>query len=132
MTKIIAGNPRTSLPPAPEGMSVHTSTGGTPFPGPGGGYPLPRSRWGIPPSLGGTPFPGRGIPPSQAGGYHLPRQGYPHLAPFPGGGTLPRWGGYIPPEQHSMYLLRGGRYASCVHAGGLSCVRKATLCWGMR
>ena len=25
-------------------------------------------------------------------------------------------------EQHSEYLLHGGQYASCVHAGGLSCV----------
>ena len=24
-------------------------------------------------------------------------------------------------EQHSEHLLRGGRCASCVHAGGLSC-----------
>ena len=54
--------------------------------------------------------------------------------PWPGG-TYPGWGvptlaeeclpkvGTIPPEteQHSKYLLNGGRYASCVHAAGLSC-----------
>ena len=30
-------------------------------------------------------------------------------------------GGYLQPEQHSMYLLCSGQYASCVHAG-LSCL----------
>ena len=30
--------------------------------------------------------------------------------------------GYVPQlEQHSMYLLCDREYASCVHAGGLSC-----------
>ena len=33
-----------------------------------------------------------------------------------GGGGTPH-----PLEQHSEHLLRGRRYASCVHAGGLSC-----------
>ena len=40
-------------------------------------------------------------------------------------GYPPRHGtGYPPPpetDQHSEHLLRAGRYASCVHAGGLSC-----------
>ena len=34
--------------------------------------------------------------------------------------------------QHREYLLHGGRYASCVHAGGLSClefVLVASSCW---
>ena len=51
----------------------------------------------------------------------------------PGGGTrvrYPPWGGYpgqVPPRggtrvgQQKEYSLHGGRYASCVHAGGLSC-----------
>ena len=30
-------------------------------------------------------------------------------------------GGSAKIEQHREYLLHGGRYASCVHAGGLSC-----------
>ena len=50
------------------------------------------------PFLGGYPSPSRGIP-------------WPGL-------------GYPPPpktEQQSEHLLHGGRYASCVHAGGLSC-----------
>ena len=64
------------------------------------GDPLPRSRQGVPPSSwwAGTPIP-------LMGG-----------TPFPGPG-----GGYPQKEQHSMYLLRGGRYASCVHVAGLSC-----------
>ena len=37
------------------------------------------------------------------------------------GPTSGRRGGVPPTEQHGVYLLRGGRYASCVHAGGLSC-----------
>ena len=46
------------------------------------------------------------------------------------GGTLPRGGGVLPGgtlpggtqvEQQKEYSLHGGRYASCVHAGGLSC-----------
>ena len=68
-----------------------------------GGRGTPSSWWwgGVPhPTDGGGGGPAPGTPP--AGG---PRPGYP------------------PPhqEQHSVYLLRGGRYASCVHAGGLSC-----------
>ena len=35
----------------------------------------------------------------------------------------PSQGGYPPArtDQHSEHLLRGRRYASCIHAGGLSC-----------
>ena len=74
------------------------------------GYPLPRSR------QGGTPFPGPGrvrisrweVPPSQVQVGDTPSQ--------VGGG------GYPLPEQHSEHLLRGGWCASCVHAGGLSCI----------
>ena len=77
-----------------EGVPPSSWHGGVPHPADGGRYPLPRSRWGVPhPANGGYP-PSRGSP----------RQGYPP-----------------PPEQHRVYLLRGGRYASCVHAGGLSC-----------
>ena len=51
--------------------------------------------------------------------------GVPWLGGYPGwgvpwpGGTLP--GGGTQLGQHREYLLHGGRYASCVHAGGLSC-----------
>ena len=43
-----------------------------------------------------------------------------------GGGAYLGQGRYPPSpartDQHSEHLLRGGRYASCVHAGGLSCL----------
>ena len=71
--------------------------------------------------MGGTPFLGPGG--GGGGGYLLPRSGQ-------GGGTMgrgyscpgqiPEQGGYPQLEQHSVYLLPSGRYASCVHAGGLS------------
>ena len=100
---------------------------------------------GYPPAQqGGTclgyPPPGRGRPPRVTPAWQgAPAQGTPHLAggtcpgyPPPSRGHLPRvpptWQGVpargTPPhqEQHSVYLLRGGRYASCVHAGGLSCL----------
>ena len=102
-------------------VSVHTGGGGYPIPGPGGwrGYPIPG------PGRGGTPFPGPGggvaHPRSRQGGTHpgTPQQGDTHLGYPLAGGTHP---GYPPPhqEQHSVYLLCGGRYASCIHAG-LSC-----------
>ena len=75
-------------------------------PGPGGGYPLA----------------GRGTPPTRQG--YSPTQvqvgGYPGYPP-PGRGTPP-------PDQHSVYLLRGGRYASCVHAGGLFLFQRKKIC----
>ena len=95
-------------------------------------YPLPRSGqggylsqlmgvtpsqvWRVPhwrgyPAWKGVPA-SRGYPPARG----TPQQGVP-----PGGGT-PLAGATSLPEQHSMYLLRGGRCASCVHAGGLSCL----------
>ena len=42
--------------------------------------------------------------------------GTPHPPPTP-----PWLDGVPSPHQHSEHLLRGGRNASCVHAGGLSC-----------
>ena len=92
-----------------------------------GGYPLPRSRWGVPSSqvqVGGAgyplPLPGKGVPlPPPGKGVPFPPPGkgvppWPGLIPGRGGG------GYPLPEQHSMYLLRGRWCASCVHAGELS------------
>ena len=79
---------------------------------PGKGYPPPHQQDKIPPcpDLGrGTPLPGpgKGVPPSRSD---------------------PRTGGYPQLEQHSMYLLRAGWYASSVYAGGLSCqIRFAPL-----
>ena len=70
--------------------------GGTPsIPGPGRGVPHPRSRW-------------RGVPPSRT------KWGNPPPPPMPPPPAVRR-------QQHSEHLLRDGRYASCVHAGWLSC-----------
>ena len=88
---------------------------GYPIPGlDGGGVHHPRSAWA---GGGGT----WGIPLDQV------RMGYPP-PPGPGMGYPPDLGwGNPPPDlgwgspRHSEHLLRGGRCASCVHAGGLSC-----------
>ena len=79
--------------------------------------------WG---SWGGVPCQvqlGRGVPCQvQLGGYPVGGT----LAggvPWPGGtltGGYPGRGG-TQLGQHREYLLHGGRYTSCVHAGGLSC-----------
>ena len=81
--------------------------GGVPHPT-DGGYPLPRSGLGVlHPADRGYPFPGGG---------------YPTWEGVPLAGGPPTSRGYPPPDQHSVYLLRGRRCASCVHAGGLSCL----------
>ena len=96
--------------------------GGSPFPGRDRRYLHPRgyppvSRMGYHPIWnwkGGTPHPTQswegGHPPAGSG------KGYP-----PQSRSGPRTGGTPQPKQHSVYLLRGGWYTSCVHAGGLSC-----------
>ena len=82
----------------------------------GGRVPHPLSTGGTPSTLdGGTPIlPNKGVPPSSPDG------GYPILLmrapPY-----QVRTGGYLQLEQHNVYLLCGGRYASCIHARGLSC-----------
>ena len=99
------------------GYPARSSCGGT-LPGPAGGYP----GWG------GTLA--RGVPWSGgtlAGGYPgwggTLAGGYPGQVPPP---SQVRMGGY--PDrggtqvgQQKEYSLHGGRYASCVHAGGLFC-----------
>ena len=117
----------------------------------GGTLPGPARGVGVPwpggyPGQGGTlaeggtlarGYPGQGgtLPGGTlAGGYPArgyPGRGYPGRG-YPGqGGTLPGgipWPGGVPCQggtqlgQHREYLLHGGRYASCVHAGGLSCL----------
>ena len=80
------------------------------------GYPPPNKKgWGYPPLGldGGTPHPDIGwrSPPS------CPGKGIPDPLSWPR-----TWmGGDSQQEQQSEYLLRGGWYASCVYAGGLSC-----------
>ena len=126
------------LPPASEGcgkvifsVCPHLRGGGdTPSQVSGRGVPHLRSE------VGGTPSQVRGVPHVWGGG--TPSQGVPHACEVPhvwagtpclGGGGYPMSGGGYPisppphcAEQHSEHLLRGGRCASCVHAGGLSCV----------
>ena len=105
----------------------------------GGGYPGQVQPRGVPqPGLAsGVPSRGHlpGVPPSQVriGGYlgwEVPQPGGAHLGyPFqpgqdggyparrvPAGGTP-----YPGTEQHMEYMIRRGRYAPCVQAGGLSC-----------
>ena len=73
----------------------------------GGGVPGLRSGGGTPSQVWL-----RGVPSLRFGGVpHLRSGGYPISGP-----------GYPPQtDHHSKLLLRGGQYASCVHAGGLSC-----------
>ena len=96
----------------------------------GGGYPsqvwMVGGTWSTLPSqvwmVGGVPS----VPPWPGlDGARVPRvppspwlDGYsPHPPPHHD------WMGYPPPpHQHSKHLLRSRRYASCVHAGGLSCI----------
>ena len=101
-----------------------------------GGYPYPimlcnisqnaMRQWGgirVPPWGGtqsGTPGTRSGTPPGGSG--------YPPGGPgTPPGGRVPPWGGTrsggggTRSGQQKEYSLHGGRYASCVHAGGLSC-----------
>ena len=88
-----------------------------PHPANGGGYPHPADR-GLPPSAR------QGVPPSsQVGRQAVPLSGRWRISPSSRrkvGYTILTW---LEMEQHSEYLLRGGRYISCVHAGGLSCLK---------
>ena len=118
------GVPRSGYPPG-GGTEVRVPPRGVPR----SGYPprgVPRSRY--PPWGGywgpGTPPPGGyqgpGTPPG--GGY----QGPGTHPPPPGGGYrgpgTPPGGGGTRVGQQKEYSLHGGRYASCVHAGGLTCL----------
>ena len=98
-----------------------------------GGYPYPimlcnisqtvplwadtyRGVWPCQVQLGGGTLPGLqlgGTLPGPAGGVSC-QEGYPAGGYPAGGGTQL--------GQQKEYSLHGGRYASCVHAGGLSCI----------
>ena len=114
-------------------MSVHLSVHG------GRGTPryltpLPKYLSSWPGLMGGTP---RYLPPKlptspgqvQMGGRYLgvpPSPATKVPTPPARSGYLPPNPRYLPPPppgigQHMEYLIRRGRYASCVHAGGLSC-----------
>ena len=88
------------VPPARDGVPPQSGIGY--ISQPGMGY-IPQARDGVPPVRNGVYPPARDeVPPSQ------PDLGYP-----------PRIG------QQMEYLIRGRRYASCVHGGGLSCLEKS-------
>ena len=85
---------------------ARSSRGGN-LPGPARGGTLPG-----PAGRGGTlPGPARGYP---AGGYPAGGEGG-----YPAGGYPARGGTQV--GQQKEYSIHGGWYASCVHAGGLSC-----------
>ena len=115
-----------------ECLSVHYQRGVL-QPGPrvgGGVYPHPSPLGGTPIWLtGGTPRTELGYP---------PKSGLDGVPPPP---ISTGWGYPLPPppcwqwmvippspyqetEQQTEFLLHGGRYASCFHAGGLSCTEK--------
>ena len=97
------------------GYLARSGLGGVPHPMSGvGGYPI--SGPGGTPSPEEDPMSGRGYPMSGRG-YPMSGGGYPISRPSP-----------HCTEQHSEHLLRGGRCASCVHVGGISCC--ISLCWG--
>ena len=99
------------------GYLIQPWTGGVPDPALDGGVPNPALDGGgvcTPTLEGGVPHL-RGVPQPWMGGYLISgRYPIPCL-----GGEYPRY----PPHRNSKHLLRlhGGRCASCVHAGGLSC-----------
>ena len=124
------------------GTRVRYPPGGLPGSGtPPGGYLAQVPPGGVPrPPWGGTwvRYPPGGVPGSGTPGGvpGTPPGGYPGQVP-PWGGTRTPPGGYQTPPggtrvryppgggsrvgQQKEYSLHGGRYASCVHAGGLSC-----------
>ena len=89
-------------------------SGGVPGP-PQGGPGTPPGGWsGYPPGVWVAP----------PGGVWVPPGGRVRVPP-PGGVWVPPWGGTqsgTPRPGQKEYSLHGGRYASRVHAGGLSCL----------
>ena len=141
------GVPRSGTPPGGGGTWVRyppPGGGGTQvrYTPPGGGTQVWSPRGGTqvryPPGGGGW-YPGQVPPPGGTQVQYPPPRGVPRSGTPPGGGgypgqvTPPGGGGgtrvrYPPPPrggypvgQQKEYSLHGGRYASCVHAGGLSC-----------
>ena len=87
----------------------------------GGGVPCQVQWGGLVPWPGGYPaggYPGQGG--TLAGG--VPCQGVPWWGVPCWGEGVPWPGGY-PGRTTEEYSIHDGRYASCVHAGGLSCPR---------
>ena len=81
----------------------------------GGGYPISIPKYFHP--LVSWPWPGQdGVPQART------QWGTSWLG-LEGDAPCQDWKGY-PADQQSKYLLRDRRYASCVHAGRLSCYQK--------
>ena len=82
--------------------------------------------WGVPCQVQPGGYPGR-VPPGQVrmGGYSG-RVCPPGRVPPP---ARSGWGG-TQLGQQKEYSLHGRRYASCVHAGGLSCLLNNIICFG--
>ena len=99
--------------------------GGTRVRYPPGGVPGSGTPRGVPGS--GTPpggYPGQ-VPPGGGTRVRYPPRGGTRVRYPPRGGTRVRYpppGGGTRVGQQKEYSLHGGRYASCVHAGGLSCL----------
>ena len=95
-------------------LSVHIS----------GGYP--HGGPSFPTGVGGTPIlpNGRRYPiQGQDGGYPIQDQDRGGGTPLSRSGPRSGRGVGGTPNWNSTYLLRIGRYASCIHAGGLSCFK---------
>ena len=87
---------------------------------------VPCPFWCVPSQVGMGSTPARSEP--------HPRMGDPcQIRRWVPWGALPFWGGVPPPQigQKKEYLLRGGRYVSCVHPGGLPCFAFALICTPM-
>ena len=97
--------------------------------GGGGGYPYPIMLCNISQNAMGQTLAGGGSRPGPArGGGTLPGGRYP-AGGYPAGGVPCRGGGGCTQVgQQKEYSLHGGRYASCVHAGGLSCKKLIRDC----
>ena len=99
--------------PAWGGGVGQVQLGGRGGSGPAGGKGWVRSSWG-----------GGGVGQVQPGGRggSGPARGEEGWVRSSRGG-----GGSAKIAQHRKYLLHGGRYASCIHAGGLSCFNLCLL-----
>ena len=82
---------------------------GVPWPGPDGGV--------LGPGVGYSPVQGFGTPLARSGWEGVPWSGVAYPPPPSSDRVPPRGIG-----QQMEYLIRGRRYASCVHAWGLSCL----------
>ena len=124
--------PPGGVPGPPRGVPGQVPPGGVWVRVPPGGYPVRYPPGGLGTPLGGylDPDPPGGTRLGTPPGGCVPRPPPGGTWPGPWGGTRTPPGGRgvpVPPRggtqlgQHREYLLHSGRYASCVHAGGLSC-----------